>query len=51
MQLRSMVDKEKENNQSDRTTHHAGERLEITDSSTSEPTHENGDEIATFTEQ
>ena len=45
MQLRSMVDKEKENNRSNRTTHHDGERSENTDPSTSNLTHENDTEI------
>ena len=45
MQLRSMVDKEKENNRSERTTHHDSKRLGNTESSTTKPTHENGDEV------
>ena len=44
MQLRSM-DKEKENNRGDTMTHHTGERLEVTESSTSKPTHEIDDKI------
>ena len=46
MQLRSMVDKEKEDNQSEGTTHHDGERpdnIETTTPVTTNPTHESSD--------
>ena len=45
MQLRSMVDKDKEDNRSERATHHDGERSENTESSTTKPTQESGDEL------
>ena len=43
MQLRSMVDKDKEDNWSKGATHHDGERSENTETSTTKPTHEGSD--------